>query len=185
LNTETPQIIWQYDSDRYVVDFHLNIQDTKTIELFDGSVSDSLIYLRQGMDLIWTNESASPVSVYSGFTSYDIFTANPNLNLYGELFSSGILEPGESYTFKFNDVGSYYWFTYPAIITGQIQVSSQRLSSQDQYLLLESDGLESPFSSRLVRLDNWGNVVWSFGEGYLVNPRDAKPLLNNRVLIST
>jgi len=185
LTTQIPQIVWQYDSDRLVPDFHLNIQDERRISINDGSVSEALSYVRQGMNVIWTNDSSSPVSVYSGSTTYTLFTLNPNLNLYGEVFSSSVLQPGESYTFKFEEEGAYPWFVYPSILTATIQVNKQRLSSQDEYLILESDGLESPFSSRLIKVDSWGNVIWSFGEGYLVKPRDARPMLNNRVLIST
>ncbi|MFA7219212.1 MAG: hypothetical protein WC119_01750 [Synergistaceae bacterium] len=185
LTTKYPQIMWQYNSDRKVVDFHLNIQDEREINVYDGSISDATLYVRQGMNVIWTNESSVPVSIYSGETTYESFTANPNLNLYGEEFHSGVLEPGDTYTFKFEEEGVYPWFVYPPIITGEIQVTKQRISPQDQYFILESDGLESPFSSRLIKIDSWGNVVWSFGESYLVKPRDVRPLLNNRVLIST
>ena len=185
LTTQIPTIIWQYDSDRYVSDFHLNLQDETRISILNGSVAEALTYVRQGMSIIWTNNSSAPVSVYSGLTTYDLFQANSNLNLYGDVFSSTVLEPGDSYVFRFDTIGEYNWFVYPSIIVGKIQVTSQRLSSQDQYLILEGDGLESPFSSRLIRVDSWGNTVWSFGEGYLVKPRDARPMLNNRVLIST
>jgi len=43
---------------------------------------------------------------------------NPNLNLYGEVFSSSVLQPGESYTFKFEEEGAYPWFVYPSIHEG-------------------------------------------------------------------
>jgi hypothetical protein len=185
LTTQVPQIVWQYNSDRLVPDFHLNIQDERRISIYDGSVSEALSYIRQGMNVIWTNESSVPISIYSGSTAYTLFNLNPNLNLYGDVFSSSVLQPGDSYTFKFEEEGEYPWFVYPSIITATIQVNKQRISSQDEYLILESDGLESPFSSRLIKVDSWGNVVWSFGEGYLVKPRDARPMLNNRVLIST
>jgi hypothetical protein len=45
--------------------------------------------------------------------------------------------------------------------------------------------LETPFSSRVIRVDSYGNIIWTFGNNYLVKPRDARPLLDNKILIST
>lgn len=185
VDKQTNQIIWQYDSDRNVVDFHLVNEPEITISMTDGAISLPLLYIRKGTTVIWENNSTAPISIYSGTTTYESFTENPNLNLYGDEFSSGVLQPGESYSFKFINDAQYSWFVYPSIITGYIQTTQQRLSSEDQYLILESDGLDSPFSSRLIKVDSWGNTLWSFGEGYLVKPRDARPMLNNKVLIST
>ena len=96
-----------------------------------------------------------------------------------------MLQPGERYSYKFVSVGEQDWFVYPAILTGKITVTRNRISSRDQFLILENDGLESPFSSRVIKVDSWGNLLWSFGESYLSNPRDARPMLNNNVIIST
>jgi len=178
-------VIWEYLSDRYIVDFQIVNQEEREISIYDGSLSESLSYLKQGMNIIWKNESAIPVSIYSGYTTFELFTANPNLNLYGNQFSSPVLQPGETYTFKFDIEGEYDWFVYPSIITGKINVTPQRLSPQDEYYILESDGLDSPFSSRLIKVDAWGNILWEFGSGYLVKPRDVRPMLDNKVLIST
>ncbi|GAF98952.1 unnamed protein product, partial [marine sediment metagenome] len=142
-------------------------------------------FIRQGALIIWENNSASPVSIYSGTTTYAQFQADPDLNLYGNVFNSETLEPGERYSYKFVSVGEFNWFVYPGILTGKITVTRERISSRDQYVVLENDGLESPFSSRVMKLDSWGNTLWTFGEGYLVKPRDARPLLNNGVIIST
>jgi hypothetical protein len=95
------------------------------------------------------------------------------------------LQPGETYQYQFNTVGVWDWFTYPGILTAKINISTRRLSADDQYLILENDGLNSPFSSRIIKVDSWGNILWSFGEGYLVNPKDARPLMDNSILIST
>jgi hypothetical protein len=64
---ETPKVIWEYESDRNVVDFHLNIQEMREISIYDGSVSSGFTYLKQGMNLIWKNESSIPVSITSSF----------------------------------------------------------------------------------------------------------------------
>jgi len=107
------------------------------------------------------------------------------LNLYGDVFKSGVLQPGERFAYKFVMVGEYDWFVYPGILTGRVSVTRNRISSMDQFIVLESDGLESPFSSRVIKVDAWGNILWSFGESYLVKPRDARPLINDGVIIST
>jgi len=185
LTTQTPIVEWQYNSDRYISDFHLVNQDDITISITDGQISETNLFARTGSTIIWENNSSSDVNVVSGYTTFDIFESDPDLALYGSTFNSGTLQPGEIYTFKFATEGSFDWFIYPSILTAKITVTTRRLSDRDQYIILENDGLESPFSSRVIKVDSWGNVVWSFGESYLVKPRDARPLLNNGVLIST
>lgn len=183
--SRTSTVQWEYNSDRYVSDFHLVIQDDIILEINDGSISESELFIREGSTIIWKNNSASPISIYSGTTSYDIFYQNPDLNLYGSEYYSSVLQPGETYSHKFNSIGISNWFVYPTILTGKITITSHRVSDRDQYIILENDGLDSPYTSRVIRVDSYGNIVWKFGEGYLVKPRDARPLLNNRVLIST
>jgi outer membrane protein assembly factor BamB len=58
VNADTNQIIWEYESDRYIVDFHLNKQDERVVSIYDGSVSSGFTYLKQGMNLIWKNQSS-------------------------------------------------------------------------------------------------------------------------------
>lgn len=185
LETQFPTVEWQYDSDRYISDFHLVNQSDIVISITDGQIGETDLFARFGSTVTWQNDSSVPISIYSGYTTYDIFEADPDLNLYGSTFKSGTLQPGERYSFKFTEEGSYDWFVYPSILTAKVTITTQRLSDRDQYVVLENDGLESPFSSRVIRVDSWGNVVWSFGESYLVKPRDARPLVNNGVLIST
>jgi hypothetical protein len=185
LETETPNIEWEFNSDRYVSDFHIIIQDDVTVTIRDDSIENADALIRQGTNIIWTNESSSPVSIYSGTTTFDLFQADPDLNLYGDIFQSGVLDPGDRFAYKFTTVGEIDYFVYPGILTGQITVTRNRISQMDRFVILESDGLEPPFSSREIKDDAWGNIDWSFGEGYLVKPRDARPLLNNGVIIST
>lgn len=184
-NIPTETITWQYDSDRYIVDFHLVPQDDVVISLLDDSISESETYIRQNTFVIWENNSSAPVSIYSGTTTYDDFQLDPNLNLYGTEFSSEVLQPGDKYTFKFSTIGEYNWFTYPDILTATINVTENRLSSRDQFIITESDNLDSPFSSRVIKVDTWGNILWSFGENFLVKPRDARALSDGKVIIST
>jgi hypothetical protein len=114
-----------------------------------------------------------------------LFQQDPDLTLYGGVFTSPVLDPGETFSFEFIDDGEFDWFVYPDILTGKINVTRQRLSSRDLYYILESDGLESPFTSRLIKVDSWGNILWSFGESMIVKPRDVRPLLNGDILLST
>jgi len=185
LTTEKPLIEWEYNSDRYIPDFHIVLQDDVTVNVNDSSISEADVFVRQNSIVIWENNSASPISIYSGTTTYDTFQQDPDLTLYGDVFSSPVLQPGERYAFKFVNIGEFNWFTYPDILVGKITVTRNRISSRDKFIVLENDGLESPFSSRVIKVDSWGNVLWSFGEGYLVKPRDARPLTSGGVIIST
>jgi hypothetical protein len=185
VSSQMSQIEWQFDSNRYISDFHIVTQDDVVVSVGDDAISESSVFVRQGTNIIWENNSVSPISIYSGSTSYDQFQLDPDLTLYGDVFFSTTLQPGDRYTFKMVTVGEYPWFVYPSILIGNITVTRNRISSRDQFLILENDNLESPFSSRVIRVDAWGNVMWVFGEGYLVKPRDARPLLNNRVIISS
>lgn len=179
------KVTWQYDSDRYVCDFILYPQDDIEISVTDGAIDTPEPFIIRGQTITWTNNSASPISIYSGNTDYDTFYENPDLSKYGTYFESGTLNPGESYTFRFEMNGEFDWFVYPSILTGKVTVTEQRISSRDMFYILESDGLESPYTSRAIKVDSWGNVLWSFGENYLVKPRDIRALSNNQVLIST
>jgi hypothetical protein len=185
LDTNVPQIIWQFDSDKFVPDFHIVPQEQITININDDSVSESNVFIRQGTTIVWKNNSSSPVTVYSGTTTLTIFNQDPDLTLYGDTFTSAVLDPGDTYEYKFVTEGEFDWFAYPDILTGKITVTKQRLSSRDLYYILESDGLESPFTSRLIKVDSWGNVQWSFGESLLVQPRDVRPMFNGNILLST
>jgi len=185
LETKGTEIEWQYDSDRFIVDFHIVPQDQISVEIYDGSISEQTVFVRQGTTIVWKNSSSSPISIYSGSTSYDLFQLDPDLSIYGEKFISPVLNPGETWSFEFINDGEFDWFTYPDILTGEVNITKQRISSRDQYYILESDGLESPFTSRLIKVDSWGNVIYSFGESLLVKPRDVRSISNGKILIST
>jgi plastocyanin len=160
-------------------------QDDKKIYVYDSSIVDSTLYVRQGSTVIWENKSASQFSIYSGATTYEEFTADPDLTLYGDDFESGIIDTNETYSLRFDNMGEYDWFVYPSILTGKVIVTDYRLSGFDKYYILENDGLESPFTSRLIKVNSFGNVLWSFGEGYLIKPRDIRSLLTGQIIIST
>jgi hypothetical protein len=176
---------WEYVSDRYIVDSDTAKKEMITIDVNNGSVSDNVLYLRQGNMIRFLNNSSSPISIYSGTTDYDIFYQDPDLTKYGQEFYSETINPGETWSVTLSNIGEIDWFVYPTILTGTIHVTPNKTSSNDQFYILESDNLESPFTSRLIKVDSWGNVLWSFGEGFLVKPRDVRAVKNNKVLIST
>lgn len=185
IQLNSSKVIWEYDSSNYITSFYLVPEDTRQVLIYDDGIRDAYSWIRQGQTIEWINNSSKPISIYSGKTNYDQFNLDPDLNLYGGLFKSGILQPGESYSHKFVTVDDYDWFIYPDILSGRITVTEGRINSQDKFLILENDGLDQPFSSRVIKVDSWGNVTWSMGESYLTKPRDARPLLNNNVIIST
>jgi plastocyanin len=185
LSTGKSQVSWEYNSDKYIPDFHIVTQQDVVIEIRDDVVSPAELFIRQGTNVIWENNSSKPISIYSGKTDLLTFNLDPDLTLYGSEFYSGTLQPGERYSYKFVTVGGYNYFAYPDILVGEINVTTNRISSRDQFVVLESDSLSSPFSSRVIKVDSYGNVLWSFGEAFLCLPRDARPLLNGGVLIST
>ena len=176
---------WEYFSDRYVVDFQPASNLENRIEIYDDKISNKNIYIKEGSNLIWQNKSSQPIFIYSGNTSFEDFQLNPNLEAHGKEFKSEILNPGETFSHVFSSLGEFNWFVYPDIFTGTINVTKFRILNSDNYYILESDGLESPFSSRIIKIDSSGSIEWTFGEGYMVKPRDIRPLSNNKLLIST
>lgn len=184
LNREST-ILWQYNSDRFVSDFHQIQKDILTISIYDGYIDLTNLNIQNMQSVMWINRSSAPISIWSGQTTYDSFYSNPDFNLYGDDFHSEVLAVGESFTFKFNTLKTYYWFIYPSILSGKISVFSQGISDQNQYAILENDGLQSAFSSRIIKVNHYGNIIWSFGESYLVSPRDIRCLANGNILIST
>lgn len=185
LETGKQQIEWQMDSDRYIPDAHLVIQDVITISIRDDSISEASVFIRQGTNITWENNSSAPIRIVSGTTSPGQWNLDPDLNLYGDQFESPVLQVGDRWSYKFVSVADFNYFIYPSILTGSISVTGNRISSRDCFLVLENDGLSSPFSSRVLKLDCYGNTLLSFGEGYLVKPRDCRPLLSGGFIIST
>ena len=192
LITKDSSIQWEYDSDRYVTDFHLAIQDDVLINVSNVSntaIDLTTLAIREGTTVTWVNDSNENIIICSGTTNTALFNQNPDLNLYGDKFISSNVAAGNSYSVTFYSTDVVDWFVYPGIMTaemtGQITITSHRLSNTDQYFILENDMMDSPFTSRVIRTDSYGKIIYEFGAGYLVRPRDVRPLLNNKVMIST
>ena len=179
----TQKIKWEYKSDRYILDAHLVPQDNITIKINNSNYISSDIVVNKGQTVIWENNIVDPITIYSGDISNTDISVGFDGDLYGDVFKSITLSQGERWSFNFAEESEISWFSYPNGFVGKVIVSDYKISSANQFLLLECDGLESPYTGRLVRVDCWGNILWSF-ENYVVSPKDARPLLNNKVLIS-
>jgi hypothetical protein len=185
LATGSTHVAWEYLSDRNVCDFHLVDQGEISITVTGATSSSSTTTVKRGETVIWRNGGVSPIRILSGATTPAQFNADPDLSLYGSDFDSGELLPGEQFAHTFGNIGDYNWFSYPDIAVGEVAVSEARISGRDKYLLLENDTSGFLFGSRVIKVDAWGNVIWSFGEGYLANPKDARPMQDEAVIIST
>ena len=183
-STDGVRLLWQYDSDRYVVDCMPVIQDEIIISIGNGTVSPNLIPVNNGTLITWRNDASVPVTIYSGTTTPTLFALDPDLTKYGNEFQ-GQINPGETYSYRMSGYGNHSWFVYPWIITGNVVVAEQYIGDNSYFYLLESDGLATPYTSRATRIDTWGNVLWSFGEGLLIQPHDIRPINDGRILIST
>ncbi|MCV0392840.1 MAG: cupredoxin domain-containing protein [Nitrosopumilus sp.] len=81
-------------------------------EKIDKCYVPSVIEIKKGKQVTWINEDSAFHSVTSGF--YD----SPS-----ELFDSGYLDPFESYTVVFDDIGTYdYFCTLHPWMKGQVIV---------------------------------------------------------------
>ena len=81
-------------------------------EIDDRCYVPSLILTKKGDSVTWVNEDSAFHSVTSGF--YESPT---------ELFDSGHLDPFESFTFTFDDVGDYdYFCTLHPWMKGQVTI---------------------------------------------------------------
>lgn len=187
LDTGKTFISWQYSSDRAVSDFHFLSTTETIITVGNGTISPETISVREGTSVIWKNESNVSIQILSGKITPEQFLTDPDLTLYGDEFSSGNINVGQEYSFKFENLGSYYWFSYDgqSIQTGLVHVSRGRISTTDEYLVVENDASSSLFGSRVIKINAWGDVVWSFGEDWLHKPKDARGAPDGSILIST
>jgi len=179
------QVVWEYDSDRFVSDFSRVPMDTVGLEVDEQEISQNNFYVRRDSPVTWTNNSAQNIRILSGATTSTQFAADPDLTLFGQEFDSGILAPGESYTFRFINNGVFHYFAWPFIYTGSILATESPVSPQDKFIIVENDPTGSSYTSRIARIDAWGNVEWSFGETFFRSVKDAKPVSSTEVVVTT
>lgn len=184
LNDQSTRIIWEYDSDRVVCDFQPTSFDERRITVEAASTDQDDMYVKTGTTVVWKNDAAVPIRILSGTTTPAAFAADPDLTLYGDEFDSGEIQPGEEYALNTEELGDFGWFAYPMIVTGVLHVTAAGVSDTDQYLVVEKEDQGSEFGSRVARLDAWGNVVWTFGDGFLSDPRDARQLAGGSIMVS-
>lgn len=184
LETGETKVIWEYASDRIVADFQLAANDNDEIAVLDSSCDPAETYVKAGSTIVWKNDSSMPLQIVSGTTDKETFEADPDLSLYGDEFTSQELQPGEQYARTFEDGGDFHWFSYPNIVTGIVHVSSGSVSKGDQYMVVEKDPIPAIGGGRVSKIDSWGKIVWSFGDGILYDPRDVRSLDGNSVIIS-
>jgi hypothetical protein len=182
IDIPTQKIKWEYNSDRYVVDAHMVLKDQITIKINNSNYVSDDVVVNKGQMAIWENNMNFPIVIYSGDISGVDVNVNFDIDSYGDTFKSIVLNEGERWSFTFNNEGEMPWFSYPNIYSGKIIVSDYKISSANQYILIESDSLESPFTSSAIKIDCWGNILWKLDN--LVNPKDVRSLLDNKTLIS-
>ena len=175
---DTGKIIWEYKSDRNIVDARM-IKPSNEIAITD-SVLQYTNFFVTGQEIVFKNDCSNNIKIYSGQTTKALFDLEPDLSQYGSLFTSPELSSGERFSYKFGTDGTYYWFAYPNIQTGTINSISN--VNFGNFVIIESDTLDSTYSSKAVKLDTYGNVIWEFGPGYEVNPKDVRVSLDKIIL---
>jgi len=185
LSTEQPKIIWEYLSDRLVSDFQLASDGEKSILVSETDSDPEDIYIKTGEVIVWKNNTSHPIKIVSGTTTKTIFEEDPDLTLYGDEFTSQELQSGEQYSKSFDEGGAFDWFSYPDIVTGSINVEASGVSQSDEYLMVEKDIIPSVGGGRIIKVNSWGNITWTFGSGILYDPKDVRRLSNNSIIIST
>lgn len=183
VDTATNRIMWEYNSDRYIVDAHIVPADSNILVTSSQSTNNDMA-INKNKTVIWTNNTDHIVTIYSGDIGDITNYADIDLDLYGDDFKSFAMNPSDRFAYKFTTEREYKWFSYPDLVKGDIMVSKIKAFSSDHFVILERDNLESPFTSRAIKIDVYGNIITEFGKGYLVKPSDARPL-NNGILIST
>ncbi len=183
IDTVSNQIKWEYVSDRHVLDAHIILSDTLVISVNRQVQQD--VTVNQNQTVIWNNDTSVPTKIYSGnVTMEDLNSPSFDPGPYGSDFESVLLQPTDRWAYKFTNIGEFGWFSYPSKTVGKILVSNVKMSSANQFIIVEGDGLESANTGRVIRVDAWGNILNYFGNGYLVKPVDARPQLNGKVTIS-
>jgi plastocyanin len=184
LVTQDTFVAWEYLSPRNIVDAQPLMIGEKSVIVNETTANPASLIVTQGTTVIWTNNSLSNVTIYSGYTIAVQFNEDPDLTLYGDDFKSQELQPGEQFSFNFKNLGTFYWFAYPSIVSGAIYVSSG--ASDDKYYLVENDMSNSAFGSRVIKVNSFGKILWEFGSGHIVNPKDIRVSSNeSSIIIST
>jgi hypothetical protein len=180
----TSTIIWSYDSDKMISDFNRVPDSSAVLSVGDSGLSSSSRYVRRGLNVTWYNNTIETIRIMSGSTSYSQFNLDPDLDLFGAEFDSGDILPGEYYSFSFLNIGTFDYFVYPFIYTGSVSVVETSITPNDLFVLAENDPSGSSYLNRVLKIDAWGNVVWSFGYSFVSFVKDAKPTSSGEIVIT-
>ena len=180
----TSSIVWSYVSERVISDFNRVPDVENAITIDESGLSVSTSYIRRDLIVTWRNDTSETIRILSGATTYNQFYADPDFNFFGSEFDSGDILPGEYFTHRFINLGTYNYFVYPYIFTGKISVVETSITPNDQFVLAENDPSRSSYLNRVIKIDAWGNIIWSFGESFTATIKDAKPTANDEVIIT-
>lgn len=181
---KTSSIIWQYDSDRIISDFNRVPKDESVINVNENAIDRSELYVRRDSVVTWYNNTNDTIRILSGNTTYEQFYLDPDFDFFGSDFDSGDILPGQYYSFRFINVGTYDYFVYPFIYTGQVSATETSIVPDDNFVLAENDPDNGSFLNRVIKIDSWGNVIWEFGQSYVAFVKDAIPVSENEVVIT-
>jgi len=180
----TSSIIWSYDSDKVISDFNRVPVSSSVVNINDSGISDSLLYVRRNSTVTWYNNTNETIRILSGVTTYTQFYLDPDFDLFGEEFDSEDILPGEYYSFKFINLGTFNYFVYPYIYTAKVSSVETSITPDDHFVLAENDPSGSSYLNRVLKIDAWGNIVWSFGESFVSLIKDAKPTSSGEIVIT-
>ena len=181
---KTSTIIWAYDSDKMISDFNRVPDVSGIVNIDDSGIDNSEASIRRDVSVTWYNNTNETVRILSGATTYVQFYQDPDLDLFGSEFDSGDVLPGEYYSFRFLNIGTFDYFVYPFIFTGSVSVIETSITPNDTFVLAENDPSGSSYLNRVLKIDAWGNIVWSFGEAFVSLVKDAKPTSSGEIVIT-
>ena len=181
---KTSSIVWEYDSDRVVSDFN-RVPDAYNInDILDSGIANDSVYIRRDMSVTWYNNTNETIRILSGATDYDQFYLDPDFNLFGSEFDSGDILPGQYYSFRFLNLGTFDYFVYPFIYTGQVYALETSVTPNDTFVIVENDPNGSSYLNRVAKVDAWGNIIWSFGDSFASLIKDARPVSSTEIVLT-
>jgi hypothetical protein len=183
-SSKTSQIVWEFNSDKIISDFSRIPLETTTFEIDENGLNKDSVFIKRDSSVIWRNNSSDTIRILSGSTTSSLFAEDPDLALFGFEFDSGDLAPGESFVFRFINFGTFNFFVYPDIFTGQVFVTNSSISPDDKFVLAENDASKSSYASRAIKIDAWGNLEWSFGETFVRFVKDVKPVSDTEIVVT-
>lgn len=185
INTGTREssIIWEFVSDRVISSFMRVPEASEVNEIRESGLVDQISYLRRDNIYTWYNATNDTIRIVSGVTTYSQFYADPDFDLFGSVFDSGDIAPGEYYQFRFLNNGTFYYFVYPFIYAGRVIVSETSITPNDTFIIAENDPVGSSHLNRILKVDAWGNVQWAFGQGFTSRIKNARPTSATEIVI--